>query len=393
LPGHELQAAMALNGIANNGSRIAGPLAAGAVIASAGAQYVFALNAALSLVAVAMLSRWTQAPRSSALPSERFVGAMRVGLQHVRQSPGFQRVLVRSAAFFLQSIAVIALLPLAARQIAGGGAGTFTLLLAGMGAGAVAGAFLLPRVTRATTPNRRVVGGTLAYGAATAAVALAPNLYVALPAMFAAGLAYMVAANTLMVAAQTALPDWVRARGLSIYQMVMMGANALGAACWGQVASQSSVTASLVVAALAGAVMLLLLRNVEVGLASADDLVPARLWKMPELAVPVEADQGPVLVTVEYRIDPARAAEFLDVMRESRRVWLSHGLLAWSLFGDLSEKGRYIEHMLDESWASYVLRNERVASSYLPLRDRKHAFHVGPQPPAVTRYLGQTPSR
>ncbi|MFY8086780.1 MAG: MFS transporter, partial [Rubrivivax sp.] len=64
-----------------------------------------------------------------------------------------------------------------------------------------------------------------------------PELWVALPAMFIAGMAWISVANTLAVAAQAALPDWVRARGMSLYQVALMGGAAAGSLLWGQVAS------------------------------------------------------------------------------------------------------------------------------------------------------------
>jgi hypothetical protein len=208
--------------------------------------------------------------------------------------------------------------------------------------------------------------------------------------MLLAGAAWITVANALTVSAQMVLPDWVRARGMSIYQMAIMGGTASGAALWGQVASLSSVTISLVLAATAAVIGIYLMRGLHAGGRADEDLTPAGLWKAPELAIPVEPEQGPVLVTVEYRIDPARQAEFVELMRESRRAWLSSGLLAWELFHDISEPGRFLEHMVDESWAEYVRRNEHVTTSYILLRERKYAFHVGDAPPRVRRYVAES---
>ena len=79
---------------------------------------------------------------------------------------------------------------------------------------------------------------------ATLAVALSPNVYMAVPAMMLAGMALISTANVLGVSAQMALPNWVRARGMSIYQMSIMGGTAAGAALWGQVASMVGVRGS-----------------------------------------------------------------------------------------------------------------------------------------------------
>ena len=389
VPRGELPQALALNGVGMNVSRIIGPAVAGALIAGAGPPYVFVLNAALSIATTLALLRWKREQKVSALPSEHMLGAMRVGVQHVRQSPHLKAVLLRVALFFLNSTALVALLPLVARQMRDGGAGTFTVLLASMGLGAIVTALWLPRIRSRMTRDELVRNGTVVQAAAMLAMAYAPNLYAAVPAMLVAGAAWIATANSLTVGAQMLLPDWVRARGMSIYQMALMGGTAVGAALWGQVASLSSVRTSLVLASVAALVALVAMRRMHVGGRAEEDLTPARLWTAPELAIPVEPDQGPVLVTVEYRIDPERKREFVEAMRESRRVWLSNGLLAWELFDDISDPGCFIEHLIDESWAEYVRRNERVSASYMLLRERKLGFHIGDEPPVIRRFVAE----
>jgi MFS family permease len=394
VPMREVPLASALSGIANNGSRIVGPLLAGTIIASFGVAYVFAFTATVSAAAAVLLFLWQYARKPSSLPSERISGAIRVGIQHVRQSPRVRQVMIRVVCFFFNSIAVMALLPLVAQPLTDdpaqhAGARTFALLLAAMGAGAVSIAIVMPGINRRFTRDIRYRFGTLVFALATVVVALSPYLWLALLALYFAGAAWLFTANTLMVAAQLSLPEWVRARGLSIIQMAMMGATASGAAIWGSVASRGGVRVALLASAVAGPLALLLTRRTELGKDAPEELVPAGVWTHPELVAPIDPDEGPVLVMVEYRIDPARTDEFIALMRESRRVWLAHGLRQWNLFSDVSREGRHVEHMVDESWASYLRRNERIAASYLPLREKKMAMHVGPDAPVVTRYIAR----
>ena len=390
----ELPAAIALNAVSMNTSRIFGPIAAGALIATVGTGWVFALNAGLAVMTAVMLLRWRRERKQSELPSERFFAAMRVGLQHMRQSPGMHAILARTALFFLHSMGLIALLPLIARGFASErGAESYTLLLASMGAGAIAMVPILPRLRARFSRDQLVTGGTLIVGAAIAAMAFAPNVYVGVACMFVAGFVWIAVANTLAVAAQVALPDWARARGMAIFQTSMMGASAIGAAIWGQVATSTSVPTALVICAASCIVTVAAARALRVGGGAEEDLEPARLWKAPELAISVEPRQGPVLVTIEYEVDAADEQAFHEAMRESRRSWLANGLLAWELYMDVTHPGRYIEHLTDESWAEYVRRNERVTASYLALRDRKHAFHRGSGAPTVRRYVAKRPER
>lgn len=389
VPRLQLPAALALNGIAMNASRIIGPLLAGAIIAGLGSAYVFVLNAVLSVAAGFVILRWKRERTVSALPGERFVGAIRVGWQYVRQSTRMHAVLVRIALFFLQSTAVLALLPVIARGLDGGGAGTFTLLLAAMGSGAVVAAAQLPRLRARYTRDQLVNGGSVLQAAMTVVVAFAPQAWLAVPAMFVSGMAWITVANTLTVAAQLALPDWVRARGMSIYQMALMGSAGLSAALWGKVASLASVPASLLAAAATGMLLLLWARRMVVDGGAEEDLTPSQAWKPPVTATPVDPDAGPVLVTIEYRIDPAQAAAFREVMQESRRSRLRQGALAWELFRDVNDPGLYTEYFIDESWVEHLRRFDRVTAADVHLRERRLAFHIGDRPPVVTRRIAE----
>jgi MFS family permease len=382
----QMPAALGLNGMSMNLSRIVGPIAAGALLAGAGSAWVFALNAIISVLSFFQVLRWRSAPRASTLPGERFVGAMRVGLQHVRQSPPMKAVLLRVFLLFLHSTALTALLPLVA-QGAGGGAGTFTLMLATTGVGAVIAIMLLPRLRQRFGTDHFVRGGTLTHAAMTAIVAYSPTLWLTMPALLVSGAAWIVTANSLAVSAQMVLPDWVRARGMSLYQMALMGGAASGAALWGQVATHTSVPQAMAVAAVSAVLALMLTRRVQVGAADPALLEPARPNSQPRPAVVVQPDEGPVMVTIEYLIDPDRAEAFAAVMRETRAARMRQGALSWGLFRDTEVPGRYIEYFVDETWVEHLRRQERFTAADIGLRGQRLAFHRGAEPPAVRRYV------
>ncbi|MES2941691.1 MAG: MFS transporter [Pseudomonadota bacterium] len=379
----QLPAALALNGIAMNASRIVGPLLAGALIASAGTEYVFVLNAVLSVISGFVIMRWRRVHAPSPLGREKLLSAMRVGLQYVRQSSRLRAVLLRVALFFLHSTALLALLPLIARGLHGGDAGTFTLLLAAMGVGAIVAALNLPRLRQLMPRDTLVIRSTMLQSVSTAVMAIAPNAWVAVPAMLLNGAAWICCANSLSVSAQLALPDWVRARGMSMYQMAIMGASALGAAVWGQVATVSSVQTGLLVAAVSGTLTMLLAQHFVVDLSIEEDLTPSREFKVPVADEP--PGTGHVVASIEYFIDPMRTEEFRAVMQESRRSRLRQGALDWALLRDVGKPGRYVEQIVDESWTEHLRRFDRVTASDVSLRERKLAFHLGEDPPHVSR--------
>ena len=387
-----LPQALALNGIAMNLSRVVGPVLAGLLISTISPAAVFVLNVLLAGVAFALVLRWRGEPvRASELPGERFVGAMRAGLNFAWQSPRLKVVLLRIFLFFLQSTALVALLPLVALQLHGGGPAAFTVMLSCLGAGAITAALLFPRWRARWNRDQFVTIGSLLHAALSALIVAVPEIWVALPAMVLVGMAWISVANSLVVAAQTVMPNWVRARGMSIYQMALMGGAAAGSLVWGQVAGQASVRVAVLAAAAFGVVVVLATRRLSVEGHGEIDYSPVAVGNLPPVAIEVAPDDGPVMVTVEYRIDPARAGDFAEVMQRTRRARLRQGALSWGLFRDTAEPGRYVEYFVDENWLDHQRRLERFSAFDAELRARRLAFHLGAEPPLTRRYVADRP--
>jgi MFS family permease len=389
VPRAQLSPAIALNGIAMNLSRVIGPVLAGALLAVFSSAAVFVLNALLAGIAFTLILRWKHQPKASALPGERFVGAMRVGLNYALQSPRLKVILLRVFLFFLQSTALLALLPLVARRLHGGGPGTFTVMLACLGVGAIFAALRFPHWRARHSRDQFVLVGTLVQAALAVLIVYVPELWLALPAMALVGMAWISVANSLTISAQMALPDWVRARGMSIYQMALMGGAAAGSLLWGWVADWTSVATSVACASVFGVVVLVALRRLTIEGGADPDFSPVPLANTIEPSVGVEPEDGPVMVTVEYLIDPARAAEFAEVMQRTRRARLRQGALSWGLFRDAAQPSRVIEYFLDENWVEHQRRLERFTAFDAGLRELRLAFHLGDEPPRVKRFVAQ----
>ena len=231
--------------------------------------------------------------------------------------------------------------------------------------------------------------GALIQSAATAVMAMAPNAWVAVPAMFAAGMAWITVANSLAVSAQLALPDWVRARGMSMYQMAIMGASAFGAALWGQVATVTALPVALAVASVTGPLSIWAALRYAVDGGADDDLSPAQVGWSTAPAYPASGEEGRVVITIEYLIEPARAAAFHLVMHQTRRSRVGEGAIGWELLHDIGQPARYVEQIVDPSWTEHLRRFNRATAADLALRERRLAFHVGEGPPVVTRYIAQ----
>ncbi len=389
VPRAQLSPAIALNGISMNLSRVIGPVLAGVMLAAVGEAFVFALNAVLAAVAFGLILTWRSTPKTRTLPGERFVGAMRSGLNYALQSPRLKLVLLRVFLFFLQSTGLVALLPLVAKDMHGGGPATFTVMLAALGVGAIVAALRFPQWRARWNRDQFVLGGTLLHAVLAVLVVYVHTLWIALPAMALIGMAWISVANSLTLSAQLALPDWVRARGMSIYQMALMGGASAGSLLWGQIASVFNVPAAVAASSVLGAVLALLLRKRSLEALADPDFTPAPIADL-EPAVDVDPQDGPVMVTVEYHIDPAQAAAFASVMQRTRRARLRQGALSWGLFRDAAQPGRVIEYFVDENFVEHQRRLARFTAFDAELRAERLAFHRGQEPPVVKRYIAQS---
>ncbi len=386
-PRAQLPAALGLNAIAMNTSRIVGPLLAGSIIATAGVGYVYALNALLSIAAAFAIMRWKRQKKVSVLPAERFVGAVRAGLRYVRESTRLRPILLRTSVYFVHSVAAIALLPLLARDFDGENATVYTILIASLGFGAIVAVFLMPRMRRRWNSDRMVRVGSVVQSLAVFALALAPNLAVAVPVMIVNGLAWIAVANSLSVSAQLALPDWVRARAMSVFQVVMMGSNAFGALIWGKLAALTDIHTALMVSAVSAMLVLFATLRVHVAAPADEDeeSAPVQPPFAPDL---VDPGAGPVLTMIEYRIEADRVDIFLALMEDTRRSRLQQGSLSWELFRRVDDPQCFTEMIVDETWADHLRRFERMTAADVRLRARRRALQVEGVAPRVIRSIG-----
>jgi quinol monooxygenase YgiN len=108
------------------------------------------------------------------------------------------------------------------------------------------------------------------------------------------------------------------------------------------------------------------------------------------VAIQIAPDEGPVMVVIEYLVDPAHDEAFARVMQATRRARLRQGALSWGLFRDTAVPGRYVESFVDETWVEHLRRQERFTAADEGLRAQRLALHRGDAPPRVQRYVGAT---
>lgn len=389
VPRPEIPSAVALNSAGFNLARSVGPALGGLLVGVAGAGPAFLFNAASYLAVIVVLLRWKRSQAASTLPAEDMVGAMRAGIRYVRYSPALRNVFIRAAVFVLCASSQMALLPLYARDVLKLGSLGYGILLGGFGIGAVGAAALLPTIRSRLQLDALSRVMTLVFAASLIIMAFVHNFAVILVMLTLGGGAWLSLLASFNSSVQAVVPSWVRGRAMAVYMLIFFGGMALGSFLWGAVATVQTIPITLLISAfglIAGLAVTLRYRLA----ASEDlDLTPSMHWASPEMAIDHGMKDGPVLVTVEYRIDPARSREFGLVMRRLRNARLSGGAMRWDLYEDGAVPGRYVESFLSGSWIDHMRQHERVTVADQEVEKEVRVFHIGPEWPVVTHYLAR----
>ena len=385
----QLPRAVALQATSSTLAQAIGPAIGGILVATAGSGAVFLLNAVAFGAVVLVAQAWRREPPVATLPAEHVLGAMRAGARYVTHAPALDTVLIRAGAHIACFSSLSALLAVVAREQLGASAWGYGILVGALGVGGVIGTLLLPRLRRRIAPDRLVVPATLICAGALAALGARGDLATALPLMVVLGLANMTVMSSLNIAAQSVLPNWVRGRGLAVYQLVFAMCMATGAAAWGALAERSGTDTALTMAGGGLLIVAALAALFPLSVTEGIDVTPAHHTEPHVGAVALDPDDGPVVVTLEYEVEPELIPEFVSAMRELRRVRRRDGAMQWTLSQDVDEPLRQVESFLVASWAEHERQLERTTQSDEALFARVQDAHGGRDEPLVRHFLGQ----
>jgi MFS family permease len=379
VPKRDLDSAIAINNASYNLSRALGPAIAGLGIATFSIGLPFWCFCAGN-IAVLFALLWWRAPRRTkeTLPAERLFSALRTGLRYTRNNRDIDATLIRAVGFFPFASAYWALLPLVARTQMHNGPEVYGILLGMVGLGSIGGSFALKSLKARLGPDRLATLGTLGTILALVLYGAAWEPAIAALASLIAGASWITMMTTLFVSAQVALPEWVRGRGLAIFLTAFFGAMTLGSAVWGRVASVQGVPTALFLAAAGAAIGMIVTARWRLQTAAALDLTPSMHWRTPVFVHPMADDQGPILLTVEYVIEPRNLKPFLALIQEIGLERKRDGAYAWGVFEDTQVSGRIVETFLIQSLLELRHLRTRVTMADRMIEEQARAFVTQP---------------
>jgi MFS family permease len=390
----QLPSASTLTGLQLNISTIVGPALGGLLLAFAGANAVFALNALCLLAVPISIGPWKLT--AAKLPLESFLESVVSAVRYVRYSQGIRVILFRNALFSSFIAVVPALIPVIGLKELHLGPSHLGLLYTSMGIGSVLAAVLiLPWARAHFSPETLTQMAVQVRWIAVALMALVREPHVFLVVAALAGVVWTVIAAELWLAAQRAMPVWARGRMNATVIMVSQGAMALGGIVWGAIAATAGVRTSLLVNVFLGICSIALLRLLRAPL-SIDFTMTANLNAAPATVVNVgykllyrpQPKDGPVLLTVEFQLDRSRGSKFVDLMRKVRLIHLRSGAYSWQLFEDPSRVNTFRMEVMFPSWTQYLLQQDRMTKADREVFEEAESLHLGPVPPEVRMYLG-----
>ncbi len=370
VPRQQIASAVMANAVGFNLARSVGPAIGGVIVAAAGAAAAFVINAVSYIGLLATLLWWRPSRAANPLPPEPLASAIATGVRYVSLSPHLLAILARCVLFATPMAAVPALMPIVARDLLGGGAPTFGVLLAGFGVGAMAAALSSAALRSRYSTDRLLRAACLLAFLAMVAIGQSHWFAVTLLAHVLAGSVWTLGLATFNIAVQLSSPRWVTGRTLAIYQTVAFGGMALGSWWWGEFAALAGLRESVTAAGGVALLSLLLARWLPVTVAQAGSLDPQAGPEVRPPAVEIHDASGPVVVAIVYRVPPQNASAFLPVIHELGRIRRRDGARRWSVSQDIDDPQYWIERFESPTWIDYLRRHSRPTQADQAVRQR-----------------------
>jgi MFS family permease len=390
VPRAQIAPAVMANAVGFNLARSLGPAIGGVIVAAFSAAAAFIINAVSYLGIIATLLWWRPPRVPGDLPPEPLGSAIAAGVRYISLSPHLLAIMLRCVLYTVPIAAVPALMPIVARDLLGGGAATYGILLGGFGVGAMIGA--LASATLRSRYTRDTLLRALSVLACIAMIGIGLSRWTAVTLLAAvfAGSAWTLAFANFNIAVQLLSPRWVTGRMLAIYQAIAFAGIALGSWWWGKFASVVGLRESLTVAGVSALASLVAARWLPVAAEQHGSLDPRARGQLNPPSAEIHPSSGPIVVAIEYRVPAEHAVEFVAVINEVGRIRRRDGARAWSISQDIDALDRWVERFESPTWMDHLRWRTRPTESDQAVRARLVRLIVG-EHGSVRRFVVRPP--
>ncbi|WP_313618615.1 MFS transporter [Agrobacterium sp.] len=387
VPREDLPAAVTLNSVGFNITRSVGPAIGGAIVAAAGAAAAFLVNSLSYFALIYALMKWKLPAPTSQLPREQLGPAISAGMRYVAMSPNIGKVLVRGFLFGLSASAILALMPVVARDLVHGGALTYGVMLGAFGLGAIGGALISARLREAMSSEWIVRVAFLGFAFSAGMTAISTSAILTCLVLTVSGACWVLALSLFNTIVQLSTPRWVVGRALSLYQTLTFGGIALGSWVWGALSEVHGVSLALQFSCLLMLFGVIVGYSLQMPAFASLNLDPLNRFVEPSLRLDIKPRSGPIAILIDYEIDDSDLPEFMALMTERRRIRIRDGARNWNLMRDLENPDIWTESYHVPTWVEYVRHNHRRTQADAEAWDKLLTLHRGDKRPRVHRMI------
>jgi hypothetical protein len=306
-------------------------------------------------------------------------------LRYVRHAPDLQASLVRAFVFTFFISAIWSLLAVVARRDLKQGPLGYGILNGSLGLGAVVAATSLHRIRERFSANQILAASSLYNVVVLLVLAFVRSPSIIIGALVLSGAAWTSTMSTINVSVQLAVPAWVQARALGTYMMVFQGGMALGSILWGYIAEHTTTPIALTSAAFGLLITFPFAYRFGILQGPVPDHTPFQPKRpAPQLTPDTDPTDGPVRVSVDYRVPAENYAEFTHAIHKLRGVRLRDGAIRWGIYRDAIDPEHLNETFIMESWLDYLRSRERITAADELIRAQVRALHKHDDPPRTT---------
>ncbi|MFO7548919.1 MAG: MFS transporter [Acidimicrobiia bacterium] len=381
VPRDMVASAVALNSVAFNVARAVGPALGGLIVATAGAQVAFGINALSYLGVISVLAVIGTGLHVPDRETGSVVTAVAAGVRYARYTSSFRRLLLLASLFAITSASVQSILPNRTDEL-GGGATAYGVLWGAMGLGALVAAFTRRPVVDGL--GRWSIPVTIGvFGVAGLGLGLAPRIATAAAALFVAGLGWVWTLTTMNATAQLMSPHWVRGRAMSLYSLAFVGILPIGAIVSGALADVTSAGSSIAIMSVAGIALAGMATRLDIP--TLGEVVTPEYSADREVPDHVDTAGGPVMVINTWVVDRADLPAFMEEVNHLRLIRLRTGAYRWRLYRNAEDPHRVSEVFLTVSWSEHLAQHRRIDDASAEAIRRARSFDRAGGP--VTRHL------
>jgi hypothetical protein len=391
VPARLFPVALSIDSFQWNIGQVVGPVIGGIILATGEREAMFFACTVLSIPLLAFLTIWRgrddgRLATSTSGVGEKTLSAISAGWRYFYYTPELRAIAVRTILFITPAVALGSLLPILARQDLHATSLTYGAYLALGGFGALGASIVLPRLHGRLHLDVLIAGATVLDAIAVGALAAFPIPAVAIPVLVASGATWAWVTTVLAIATRDSAPDWVRTRLLAIYFLVQEAPYAFGGIAFGVVTTFLPVRMALGIDAVLFLPSVLLVPRFGLPVI---DRSAHQVVVQPPIAVGshVHAEDGPVLVQIEYLLAEEDVDDFLEAAAALRYVRRRLGATQWGVFEDVTRHGRFIETFVVPSWDSYLRQRQHYTAEDAAVEARASRFHRGSEGPRVMRYV------